>query len=57
MNAISVNTSYTKISTGKNPVWITLFALSYIFRKNYIISAIFLGLAFGFKQTVLVIVP
>ena len=54
---ININAIYYALGGVTDAVWITFFALSYIFRKNYIISAIFLGLAFGFKQTILVIVP
>ena len=54
---ININAIYYALGGITDAVWITFFALSYIFRKNYIISAIFLGLAFGFKQIVLVIIP
>ena len=54
---INIDAIYYALGGVTDAVWITFFALSYIFRKNYIISAIFLGLAFGFKQTILVIVP
>ena len=54
---VNINAIYYALGGVTDAVWITFFALSYIFRKNYILSAIFLGLAFGFKQTILVIIP
>ncbi|MHB8361229.1 MAG: hypothetical protein ACYDAO_06840 [Thermoplasmataceae archaeon] len=54
---VNINAILYALGGVTDVIWITFFALSYIFRKNYIVSAIFLGFAFAFKQTVLIIIP
>lgn len=57
--AILLDAEYTMFSAGgiTDMVWVTFIALSYIFRKNWMIAGAFFGLALAFKQIPVIILP